>query len=260
MDRKGEALRAPIRRTAWAALMCASLGMAAPLQAATATVLDDFEGTIDEITGVLSPSGPVSVDQRPGMRAGMRIAPAGQGACSNLTGASRALCGADTLQFAGFDGARLSYDVTYGPIGAVLFDLAAWSNSDPFDPYYGDRPDEWGDYIRVQAFAGGAWTLLAEFTGTREPGLQQGLVSTGAGLLLDTGVVLDANFRTIALIGMQTHFFGPGQLLFEFRSTGSAEQFGIDNIRLLPVPLPGAVSLLLLGLGALGALRLGRRA
>ncbi len=243
-----------------AAMALALLVTMAATAPQAAVLLDDFESGFDGMTGQLSKSGPVDVDQRPGMQAGMRIATVGEGACNNLVGTSKALCGADTLQFAGFDGTWLTYSVDFPRFAAVLFDVAAWSHRDPFDPWNGTNADIWGDFIRVQARLDDSWTLLAEFTGTREDGLQQTLVSTDAGLLLDGGLALAAEFTTIRLSGINDLFPGMGELRFEFRTTGSAEQVGIDNIRLAPIPLPGALGTLLLGLAALGALRLGRRA
>lgn len=233
--------------------------------AGAATLLDDFESGLAGLTGTLSNTGPAEAP-RPNTQSGMRVSPVGAGACNNLIGESLALCGADTKKWAGFDGARLSYAVDFDRVGALLFDLAAWSVRDPFDPWNGERPDEWGDYVRVQAVSGGGSTLLAEFTGTMVPGMRQGLVSTDAGLLLGAGMVIDAYFRTVFLDGLNRLFTGTGELVFQFRSTGSAEQMGIDNIRLLPppppplaavpapVPLPASLPLALLGLGLLAGL------
>ena len=229
--------------------------------ASAATVLDDFEGGFDAMQGDLVATGAAAAEPKPGMLHGMRIAEAGTGGCGNFIGDSRALCGADTKKWAGFDGAELRYSVDFGWFATLAFDIAAWSVRDPFDPWDGDRPDEWGDYIRVQAQAGGTAALLAEFTGTRAPGLEQGLVSTGAGLLLGAGTVVDASFQTILLSGLDGLFAGPGKLVFQIRTTGSAEQVGLDNIRLLPppppapVPLPASLPLALLGLATLGGLR-----
>lgn len=262
MSERKDAVRAcrfsMLRRLMATGAAVAVLGLAAGTTEA-ATLLDDFESDFAGMTGTLTESVPVAIEQRPNQVAGMRIATAGTGACSNMIGSSKALCGADTLKWAGFDGAILRYGVTFGGFAALAFDLGAWSIRDPFDPYDGDKPDEWGDYVRVQAEVGGITTLLAEFTGTREDGLQQGLVSTSAGQLLGAGVVVDAHLRTFTLSGLHKMFEGSGALVFQFRTTGSAEQIGIDNIRLLPVPLPGTLPLLLLGLGAMGAARVLRR-
>jgi hypothetical protein len=230
--------------------------------ASAATLLDDFESGFPGLQGELRATGPVEATPRPGMVHGMRIAQAGEGACNNLIGDSRALCGADTKKWAGFDGAELRYTVDFGWFATLAFDLAAWSVRDPFDPWNGERSDEWGDYVRVQAWTGGRSTLLAEFTGGTDPKLRQGLVSTDAGALLGAGTVIDAQFRTILLGGLHRLFSGPGELVFQFRSTGSAEQMGLDNVRLLPpapVPLPASLPLALLGLAMLGALGRMRR-
>jgi hypothetical protein len=234
------------------ALLAAAL-TAGPVGAVT--LLDDFESGFAGMTGTLSASGPVAVLPRPNTQAGMRISTVGEGACNALVGNSRALCGADTLQWAGFDGALLSYDLTFGSFARIAFDLAAWSERDPFDPIRGDRPDEWGDYVRVRVFAEGAWWLLAEFTGTRLRGFEQGLMSSDAGLLLGAGQAVGAEFRTFRLSGLLADFTGTGQLVFEIRSTGSAEQIGLDNLRLLPIPLPASLPLALLGVAALGMVR-----
>jgi hypothetical protein len=241
-------------RSLVAAVLLAVAGAgAAP--AATVTPLDDFEGGLAGLNGTLATTGPVTAEPRPNTLAGMRISHADAGACDNLIGTSRALCGADTLKWAGFDGARLSCDLVYGDCARVAFDLAAWSVRDPFDPADGDRPDEWGDHVRVQVFAEGAWWLLAEFTGSRVAGLEQGLVSTGRGVALGAGQVVDAQFRTLRLAGPLADFRGAGTPRFDVRTTGSAEQIGIDNIRLLPIPLPASLPLALLGVAALGMLR-----
>lgn len=232
-----------------------SLGVSA---SQAAVFLDDFEGGFAGMSGRLDKSGEPASPQRPGMQAGMRIGTVGGAACSSLALTSKALCGADTLQFAGFGGTWLTYSVDFRKFGAVLFDLAAWSDRDPFDPYNGSNADIWGDFIRVLGRVDGAWTLLAEFTGTREEGLTHTLVSTDSGQLLSGGMALSAEFQTIRLQGINELFAGPGELRFDFRTTGSAEQVGIDNIRLMPIPLPGALPLLLLGLAALGGLRLSR--
>ena len=221
-------------------------------------ILDDFEGGFDAMTGGLSGTSPVNVTPKRGMRSGMRIDVAGQRGCDNLIGDSFALCGADTLKWGGTAGTVLSYAVDFGAIARILFDIAAFSDSDPFDPYSGDNSNLWGDYVRVSGVTGGTRTLLAEFTGFSRPERTKEnahfLVSTDAGAGLGAGVVADATFDRVVL-RLGGLLDGWGRIDFEIRTTGSAEQVGLDNIRLAPVPLPGALSLTLVGLGALGAFR-----
>ena len=230
---------------------------------AAAILLDDFEGGFVAMSGDLAGTGPAE-EQKPGMQAGMRIDLAGQGACDHFTGASAALCGADTRKFAGPGGAQLSYTVDFGAISGLLFDLAAFSDADPFDRHDEAQGDnDFGDYLRVSALVGGSRTLLAEFTGQwkadRTPETKYGLVSTGSGALLGPGMVTGAAFETVKIHGLKGRFDGEGLLAFEIRSTGSAEQIGLDNVRLAPAPLPGALAAALLGLTALGAMKRAQR-
>jgi hypothetical protein len=230
---------------------------------AAAILLDDFEGGFVAMAGDLAGTGPAEA-QRPGMQAGMRIDLAGQGACDHFTGASAALCGADTRKFAGQDGARLTYRVDFGAISGLLFDLAAFSDADAFDRHDEAQGDnDFGDYLRVSALIGGARTLLAEFTGQwradRTPETKFSLVSTDAGALLGAGRVTRSAFETVALRGLKRRFDGTGKFAFEIRSTGSAEQIGLDNVRVAPAPLPGALAAALLGLTALGAMKRAQR-
>lgn len=226
--------------------------------AAAAILLDDFEGGFAGLSGTLSSTG-TAEPQKPGMQVGMRIDMAGQGGCDNLTGDSSALCGADTRKFAGPDGTRLTYTVDFGEIAGILFDLAAFSDQDPFDHYDGENPNTWGDYVRISSWVGGAEALLAEFTGLhaseRASGHGQHLVSTDNGALLGPGVVAGASFTTVSLYGLKGGVGALGDLIFEIRSTGSAEQIGIDNVRLVPASLPGTLTIALLGVAALGAAR-----
>lgn len=195
--------------------------------------------------------------------AGMSVAQAGEGACDHLTGGSRALCGADTAKWAGPAGALLSYAVSWDGIAAVLFDLAARSDSDPFDHHVEEQRDDWGDYVRVTGVANGVPTLLAEFTGLmsgdRPSPWENNLVSTANGAALGPGIVADGTFGTVRLDLFGLPLSGAGWLHFAIRSTGSAEQIGLDEIRLAPAPLPGGFAALALGLGLLAAARARQR-
>lgn len=262
----------PFRQTLAAGLVAGLAFGAGSAQAAL--MLDDFESGVAGINGTLTGTGaalppgsplPPSANET-GL--GLGIAPAGTGVCDHLTGSSSALCGADTLQWAGQGGAQLSYDVDFTAFSAVLFDLAAFSDDDPFDHYDDERPALWGDFFRVSALVDGITTLLAEFTGIRTAERETSdneftLVSTDGGTALGAGVVAGKAFNTVQL-GIKGQFGGAGQLVFDIRSSGSAEQIGLDEIRLatspVPVPLPGALALALMGLGYLGAVRRLRRA
>lgn len=256
--RRGQGIWARVCVALWAGMV--GLGLST---ATAAILLDDFEGGFDAMVGRLTPTGPVEATPKPGQRLGMRIDRAGTGGCDHLNGASEALCGADTRKWAGDAGVVLRYEVDFGAISAILFDLAAFSDSDPFDNHTGADSDRWGDFLRVGTWIDGIWTLLAEFTGVptaeRTPETAFHLVSTGAGTALGAGWVSGARFETVALTGLEGRFAGRGELAFEIRSTGSAEQIGLDNIRLAAVPLSGALSFGLLGLAALGALGRARR-
>lgn len=257
MVRRRRALRG-LHMSVLAGLVAGSSLLSSGDTADAAILLDDFESGFGGMTGALTTSEPAPA-QRPGMQAGMRVSPAGHGACDHLTGTSRALCGADTRKWAGSAGTILSYAVDFPRISAILFDLAAFSDDDPFDHYDGENPNTWGDYVRVSSWVSGAETLLAEFTGLqaseRASGHGHHLVSTDNGALLGPGIVADASFDTVSLYGLKGRFGAAGDLIFEIRSTGSAEQIGIDNVRLVPASLPGTLTIALLGVAALGAAR-----
>lgn len=235
-----------------AALVClVTSSFATSAQSAT-VLLDDFENGFNGMNGQLVATGPVLAVPKPGTLLGMRIDQAGLGGCDHLIGDSQALCGADTKKWAGQDGAVLRYDADFSRISTLLFDIAAFSVSDPFD-YYGDGDgDTFGDYLRISSLVGGTKSLLAEFTGVpksdRTPETSYGLVSTDAGALIGKGVSVGANFNTIRLFGLSEHLSGLGSLVFEIRSTGSSEQIGLDNVRFSEVPLPGSIYLSMLGL------------
>ncbi|RYH09227.1 PEP-CTERM sorting domain-containing protein [Tropicimonas sp. IMCC6043] len=254
------------RRSSWirtcavaSVVFCSGAAAFGTRAEATTILLDDFDSGFDAMTGVLSDTGSTAEAPKPGTQSGMRIDMAGVGGCDHLIGSSQALCGADTLKWAGPNGASLRYAVDFDVISGILFDIAAFSDSDPFDRYDGENSDLWGDYFRVFSLVGGSRTLLAEFTGVsmaeRTPETAYFLISTDAGESLGAGVVADARFDTVALNWLDGRFGGWGEIEFQIRSTGSAEQIGIDNVRLSSVPLPGTLSLALLSLGALGLAR-----
>ncbi len=222
---------------------------------AATIVLDDFENGFAGMAGQLQATGLPAAAPKPGTQLGMRINLAGQGGCDHFVGDSNALCGADTKKWAGNDGVILRYDVNFSLMSSVLFDLAAFSDNDPFDKHDGENSNIWGDYLRVSSMIGRAKTLLAEFTGVpqseRTPETAFGLVSTNEGALLGGGSVTGASFETVRLEGVQGHLQGKGALLFEIRSTGSSEQIGLDNIRFAEVPLPASLSFSLIGLAVL---------
>ena len=138
----------------------------------------------------------------------------------------------------------LRYNVSFSGLKGIRFDLAAHSDKDPFDLYSDDNASEWGDYLRVSSLIGGVRTLLAEFTGVatteRTAETAFALFSTDAGSGLGKGIIADKTFDTVHIAGLGPEHKGYGELLFEIKSTGSAEQIGIDNIRLVPVPLPSS--------------------
>lgn len=220
-------------------------------------ILDDFESGFSGMQGQLSATGQGGMPPKPDTQFGMRIDSAVQGGCDHLIGSSQALCGSDTKKWAGHDGTVLRYEVDFGTGSGVVFDIAAFSDNDPFDHHSGSDSDVWGDYLRVSSLISGTKTLLAEFTGVmqseRTPDTAFGLASTDAGSMLGKGVFVDATFSTISLFGATEPLKGKGALLFEIRSTGSSEQIGLDNIQIAEVPLPNSLSLSLFGLTGFAA-------
>lgn len=221
------------------AVVWAMILASAAVPAGAAIVLDDFENGVSPVAGM-------SADL-----VGTRL-------CDHLVGEGRALCGADTRKWSGPEGAVWSYALDFGRTRTVLFDVAAQSDKDPFDtPRARNGEDIWGDYLRVRAVFGAVEHLLAEFT--RGPGdLRFNMVSTAAGEVLGAGVLAGQRFSTVALDVFE-RFNGQGLLQFELHTTSWHEQAGVDNIRVVPAPLPASVLMMALALGGLGAARRLRR-
>ena len=199
-----------------------------------ATVLADFDGTQD---GFLS--------------ANMGTDSIGSGVCADFTGASStALCGnnlrdvaptPDTLTFASVDfdtALRISFDLAATATGGGDLDN---------DPTGTNQ-----DFIRVSAIIGSSPTILAEWRGIDGTATMDLFLGSATGPAL-----VDSSFDSYSTLSTVT---GTGDLEFAFRTTGSNEILGIDNIALHPVPLPPGLALIVAALGALGLAGRRRRA
>lgn len=238
------------------ALAVSTLFASANTADAATIVLDDFEAGFGGMNSQINFTGEGAPNPKPGRVAGLGISEVGAGVCDHLSGSSNALCGADTFKWGGSGGAFLSYAINFSTVNSILFDFAAFSDSDPFDHYNGENSNTWGDYLRVTSLINGTRSLIAEFTGVmtkdRTPETAYHLMSTDGGFALGSGLLIDGTFDTVNLSGIAGNLQGQGELMFEIRTTGGSEQVGIDNIRLSTVPLPGALSYSLAGLAAFG--------